>query len=348
MSTKTTWTKKERDLLMQDFQNRLPGTRTNRFCKAWGERYGRSTQSVNAQIVRMIDSGLLSKEIIKESPYPTYDEPLVSEGDAVVLPDVEFPFHNSDFLNRVLDLCQRWNIKKCIFAGDVLHFDSLSGWEPNWVPTDKGGMTSDAERVLMEFAKTLPSKRQGEMMNLIVDIGEKKEQDGVSTELNVARKALRNIEELFDSCDFVIGNHEGRLLRALKTTLDPEELLRLVDIKNKKWRIAPYYFSYLDTSNGRFMIEHPKGAAESTAQRLAAKFGMHVIMAHSHALDFTWDISGKYYAIQAGCCVDEMKLPYAAQRHTTKRMHKLGAVIVREGYPFLLHDKTPWKLMSKM
>ena len=348
MAARICWTKEELDRLAKEFSERIPGTYTSYFCKIWAQKNNRSIASVRSQIERMMSSGVVAREIVSESPYPTYNEPLVSEGDAVVLPDVEFPFHNSEFLNRVLDLCQKWNIKKAIFAGDVLHFDSLSGWEPNWTNTDKGGITAEAEKVLMDFAKNLPSKRQGELMNLIVDIGEKSEQDGVSTELNVARRALRNIEGLFDSCDFVIGNHEGRLLRALKTTLDPEELLRLVDIKNQKWRIAPYYFSYLDTSQGRFMIEHPKGAAESTAQGLAAKFNMHVIMAHSHALDFTWDISGKYFAIQAGCMVDEMKLPYAAQRHTTKRMHKLGAVIVRDGYPFLLHDKTHWKLMAKM
>jgi hypothetical protein len=66
-------------------------------------------------------------------------------------------------------------------------------------------------------------------------------------------------------------------------------------------------------------------------------------MGHSHLLDFTWDISGKFHAIHAGHCVDEGRLPYAAQRHITRRQHKPGAVIVRGGFPWLLFDGVPWE-----
>ena len=343
-----TWKQAELSKLKNDYLDRLPGTTKTQFSHEWGKKYDRSMNSVKGQIDRLLGIGELQREIVRESPYPTYDQPLVTEGDAVVLPDVEFPFHNADFMNRVLDLCQRWDIRKAIFAGDVLHFDSLSGWEPNWVNADKGGITADAEKLLMDFAKGLPGKRQDELINLVMDIGEKKEQDGVSTELNVARRELGKVEKLFDSCDFLIGNHEGRLLRALSTTLDPEELLRLVDIKNPKWRIAPYYYSYLDTAQGRYIIEHPKNASKFSAGRLASKYQAHVLMAHSHQLNYTFDPSGRFYAIEMGCMVDESKLPYASQRHNISPTHSLGAVIIRDGFPHLLHPRVDWKSLVKL
>jgi hypothetical protein len=340
------WSDEETAVLMGDFARKPDDISMMEFAKKFGRRMGVSHNAVKGKLHDLKASDRLTKTV-SPSPYPKYDSPLVMTGDALVLPDIEFPFHNADFLNRVLELTQIWGIRQLVLAGDVLHFDSLSGWEPAWSKEKNGGMIASAEGKLMDFAQGLPSKSQGEMMELLGEIGQRTEGDGMSTEMGIARRELKRIVLLFDKVDMILGNHEGRFLRALQTTIDPKELLRLLEAGDK-WRIAEYYFSYLDTSKGRFMIEHPKGAAETTAQNLAAKFGMHIIMGHSHALDFSWDISGRYYAIQAGCCVSEDMLPYASQRHTTKRAHKLGAVLVVDGYPWLLHEGTDWERMKKM
>ena len=340
------WTQAETDRLILQYSKKPTDVSNQAFSKKYGKEFGLSHNAVKAKINNLRISGNINR-VVMQSPYPKFDSPLVMEGDALVLPDTEFPFHDADFLNRVLDLTKTWGVRQLILAGDVLHFDSLSGWEPNWKGENTGGIMAEAEEKLMDFAQGLPAKLQGEMMELLGDIGTRTEGDGMSTELGVARRELKRISEQFDRVDYVIGNHDGRFLRALQTIIDPKELLRLLEAGDK-WRIAEYYFSYLDTPKGRFMIEHPKGAAETTAQNLSAKYGCSVIMAHSHALDFSWDISGRYYAIQAGCCVDESRLPYASQRHHTKRQHKLGAVLVVDGYPWLLHEGTDWDRLKRM
>jgi hypothetical protein len=284
------------------------------------------------------------QRIISPSPYPVYDSPLIMQGDALVLPDIEFPFHDAPFLNKCLALAKAWGIRQAILAGDVLHFDSLSGWEPNWTAPNPGGLTADAEAALMEFSKSLPAKQRDALMLKIGDLGQRTEQDGASTEMGVARRELRRLAEQFDRIDFVLGNHCGRLLRAMNTAMEPQELLRLLECGDK-WRIAPYYFSYLDTPQGRYQIEHPKSAASTTAAVLAAKFGCHVLMGHSHHFSITTDVSGRYFAAEIGCCVDEARLPYAAQRHTRAAAHSLGAAIVRDGYPTILTQFTDWERM---
>ena len=289
---------------------------------------------------------LSMSQIITESPYPRYDEPLIMEGDALILPDIELPFHHAEFLNRCLKLAEAWNIKQVILAGDVLHFDSLSGWEPNWTAPNTGGLTAEAEVKLSQFARTLPAKKQGEFFGIIGDLGQRNEQDGASTELAIARRELRRLAEQFDKVDMILGNHCGRLLRSLQTALDPGELLRLLEAGDK-WRIAPYYFEYLDTIQGRYQIEHPKNSAKFSASKLASKYLCHILQAHGHQLNFTFDPSGKYYAIEMGCCVDEMRLCYVAQRHNTSPTHILGAVIVKKGYPYLLHQYTNWEHLKK-
>ena len=340
------WSEAETETLKKEYAKKLDDESLLAFAKRFGARLGLGHNAVRGKVMDMRRAETLSAPV-NPSPYPQFNDPLVMEGDALVLPDIEFPFHYAEFINHVIELSQIWNVKQLILAGDVLHFDSLSGWESNWTKPNDGGLTAEAEKTLMDFAMSLPSKKQGELMEKIGNLGLKTEQDGISTELSVARRELRRIGALFDKVDFILGNHEGRFLRALQTAIDPQELLRLLEMGDK-WRVAPYYFSYLDTVKGRFLIEHPKGAAESTAQNLAAKFHCHVIMGHSHALDFSWDISGEYYAIQSGCCVDEDRLPYAAQRHTTKRQHKAGAVLVVNGYPWLLHDGTDWERMKTL
>jgi hypothetical protein len=314
-----------------------------------GGRLNRTFDSVRER-QRRLDGRRGAKNIIPDSIYPRYDTPLEMEGDAVVLPDIEAPFQHAEFFNRVLDLADAWQVKQAIVAGDLLHFDSITAWEANWVERGNGGLSEIAERKLMNAAMSLPAKHQEEMMNAIVNIGGEME-DGdpnISQELRAARKCVTAMADCFDNIDFVLGNHDGRFLRTIGSSMFPEELLRLVDQNNPKWRIAPYYYSYLMTETGKYQIEHPKTYAKNSPVKLAAKYQCHILQAHSHK--WLWDVdpSGTYYAIHMGCIVDEMRLPYAAQRHNTSEAHLQGAVIVRNGYPYLLGDRTPWDDYKKM
>lgn len=341
------WTDKELSALKEAWKKKPDWITKEQFCETYGKSAGLSAPTINSKIRQMLLSGKLEKQYVKQSPYPVYDSPLIMTGDALVLPDMEMPFHNADFINRCLELAEAWGIKQCILAGDTLHFDSLTGWDPSWANENNGGMTADAEARLMDFAKTLSPKKQGELFGVIGEIGERKENDGLSTELHVARRELKALDSVFDRVDMILGNHCGRLLRALEVTLSPKELLRLLET-GKKWRIAEYYFMHLETVTGTFTIEHPKNASKFSASRLCSKYKTHVLMAHSHQLNFTFDTSGTYYAVEMGCCVDENRLPYCAQRHNVSPMHSLGAVIVKDGYPHLLHPEIPWTRYKKM
>jgi hypothetical protein len=286
---------------------------------------------------------------LQVSPYPRYDEPLRNEGNALIIPDPEFPFHNAEFINRILDLAQAWKIELCIIGGDLLHLDSLSSWEPNWeVPNGHGGLDEKQEAAFVDFAKGLGSRQQEAAFALLEQIGGKEESGGpnVSEELSVSRKAVKALSECFKKVDVILGNHDGRLLRQLHSPLFPTEITRLIDMQD--WRIAPFYFGHLISNGEEFIIEHPKSATLMTAEKLASKYQCHTIVCHSHMLQFTWDISGKYYAITTGCCADESRLAYCAQRHTNNKAHHSGATIVRDGIPYLLHDRTPWSMMEKM
>jgi hypothetical protein len=286
---------------------------------------------------------------LQESPYPSYTTPLEMTGDAVIFPDLEIPFHHADFVNRVLDICDAWGIKKAILAGDVVHFNSMSGWNPSWEAESNGGIDVDTLDILVDLIRDLPkSKQKDTLADKLADIGERKEVDGFQQEMKHARKTVKVFEQLFDEIHHPLGNHEGRYLSKMENPLVSSEIKTILEITEPKWHIKPFYFSTLVSNGETFRIEHPKSAAKSAAEKLASKFQVNVMMAHSHYVNQSWDISGNFYAWQIGHAVDEEKLPYASQRSTTRDKHKLGACIIRGGYPYLFTEKTPWKEFIKM
>ena len=306
--------------------------------------------NISVDSVRNRRFALRKKSNIKESVYHKFDSPLKQDGNCVILPDLEVPFHHSEFVNRVLDLAYEWGVNQAILAGDVLHFNSLSKFGPGWVEETKDGMSESSENKLMSAIEEVsdPSVRE-KLIQTVAEIGRNEEDDlSMGKELLNAKSAMLRFSDQFDLIDYVIGNHDGRLLRVFESDMFPDTLKINLVGDNPKWRIAPYYYSLLESKGRNFRIEHPRGAAQSTAFSLAAKFDCSVLMGHSHDLSFRFDVPGRHYAIQMGCCVDEIRLEYASQRSTTKPMHKLGAVIVRDGYPFLLHEESPWGLLKNL
>ena len=289
-----------------------------------------------------------SQPLMPASNYPIYDKPLEMEGDALVLPDLEIPFHHAEFINQVLDLAQAWGLEQCILAGDAVHFDCFSGWEPNWIDPRAGGLSEKVENELMSVAMDLPSKYQGRLMEKIVELGGIVDDSGISSEMRAIRKTIKVLAGMFKKIQYILGNHEGRLLRTINGAMEPNEIFTWLELNQPCWEIAPYYFSILHTPVGDFRISHPKNAAKSSHIKGADKYDCNFAMCHSHKWYFDRSTNGKHWAIQMGCCVDERRLPYASQRDNSGDVHALGALIIRNGYPYLLSIDTDWEAMKRM
>ena len=267
-------------------------------------RMGRTPGSIAGKVAELGGSKKLKTGVLRDSPYPRYDRPLVWEGDALVLPDPEFPFHHARWINQCVELAAAWGITHLNIAGDMLHLNSLAAFEPPW-----------SEEDLAEYASS-----------------------NFALEIRVARKQIKELVDAFDSVDLIMGNHEGRMLRALESVFSPEMLLRLLSIDTGKIRTAPYYYSTIISNGEPFLIEHPKNTSKYSPGYLADKYQSHVLMAHSHKVGMAPSKSGRWYGWHIGCCVDENRLAYAAQRHNAGDPHKLGAAIIRNGVAYVLYD----------
>ena len=201
---------------------------------------------------------------------------------------------------------------------------------------------------LLEFVQTLPAKHKERGIAELEKMGAFGTSNGLSDELTEARKVFKSFTN-FDEILVSIGNHDDRYLRALDKALSPRELLVQMERSgDERWKIAPYYYTLLETVNGTFRITHPRGSGRTTAQDLCAQFHTHVIMGHSHRWAVNRDVSGDYWAIQTGHCVDENRLAYVMQRDAKRDAHCLGATIVRDGVPWVLGEWSPWNTLKGM
>lgn len=329
------WTLNEEKLL-QELQ--LKGENSIAIAK----RLGRKVGSVETKIARMRkENGFVP---VPTSTMPKYESPLHSKGDALILSDVEAPFHHADFINRSLELADAWGIRTLHLNGDLLHFDNLSAWGAEWIPDD----TAPLYEALQDFILNLPKTHRERGISMLENAGAFGGGGGLADELAEARKMFRSFSN-FDEILVALGNHDDRYLRALDMALKPKELLVQLDRHHdERWKIAPYYYTVLETDLGDFRLEHPRSSGRTAAIDLCAQFHTNIIMGHSHRWAVNRDLSGKYWAIQSGHCVDETRLAYVMQRSAKRDAHCLGSVIVRDGIPWVLGEWTPWERMKKM
>lgn len=292
---------------------------------------GRSYDSVNSAFSHRFKK-------IPPSAFPVWDAPLTTQGDALILTDIEAPFQHSDFLNRCLDLADAWGVRTLHIGGDLIHYASLSQWAPNH---------SGNERIIESVLQALDLDVDVTIINKLESAG-LLQIENYTAELREARRVFANMDG-FDTVVVDIGNHDDRYLRALNQAIHPEELLRQLDKQDdSRWKIAPYYYSFVETERGTFRVTHPRGTGRTAAQDLAVQHHQHIIMGHSHRWSVNRDPSGTYWAIQTGHCVDETRLAYVMQRDAKRDAHALGATIIRGGYPFVLCEQSPWDMLRRM
>lgn len=284
---------------------------------------------------------------IPQSQYARFDTPLKITGDALIMSDLHIPYHHAEFTNHVLDLAATWGIENLILAGDAMDWQSVSAWGAEFRQNAKSAPASGQILDLLQ-QENIPAKHKEKFIAMLEQSGILQPDSTVSGELATFRTVLRIIKNQFQRTYYVMGNHEDRPLRKLEGVLSSDDLLSFALGPDHGIFTNAYYFCELYSGGQKFLVEHPRGAGANEAEGLAAKFGCHVIMGHSHAWRVTRDISGRYWAIQCGTCADEMRMAYASARHSRRAAHGLGAVIVRDGYPHVLSEFTPWDAMKRM
>jgi hypothetical protein len=222
-----------------------------------------------------------------------WDDPPVFRGDAAVTGDLQLPYLDYDFAERMLVTSSIMLPKprRLIIAGDLFNMDAYSPFPP---------------------AHTLRATWQEEIAS--------------------ARNFLVSAKEVFDEVDVLIGNHERRLLYLSRGELSSQDLGLLVDVKGVNFYIYSWCVLDTLTGEWRITHQHNYSInAQTVGVKLAHKFRQHVITHHQHRVSKGHDSSGKSVVIDNGCLADPAMLDFTTIVDNTRPVMTQGFVVVRDG-----------------
>jgi hypothetical protein len=305
----------------------------------------RTHSAVASKIKELRTLGLLGiRPVVSQSPARIFDDQITAQGDILILPDVEAPYHNADWINKCIDLALTLNVKQLCVAGDFVHFANFSQWAGNFQPQTKALIDNPKAAALLAM---MDEKQKAAFVEFAEEMRPSDPGDGPGPEMQAVRKVTREISGAFETIYYIMGNHEHRKIRLQGFTEGVDELKRFLEL-GENWKISSYYYMFL-AGKTISRIEHPIGAGPRTAIDIAIQEHQHVFMGHSHRLARQKDPSGDLWAIQMGHCVDEKKrLQYVMQRTIKRDAHALGALLWYDGYPWLLEQETPFEKMKRM
>jgi len=194
-----------------------------------------------------------------------YDDYIELEGDAVIVSDLEVPYHDPVLLGYAVSIGKKFGIKRLVIAGDFLANDAI------------GFFASQAEDM---------------------DVGVR---FTVADSLLAGREVLSSLFMWFDHIVLIKGNHEQRgnriaelgffnMMRDYWEDFDSEGKL---EISYYKWcRIA-----------GR-RVEHPtfRKVPGSIARERAEIEDEPIMAAHTHGFSYSFTKNGKHECVDLGHC----------------------------------------------
>ncbi len=160
----------------------------------------------------------------------------------------------------------------------------------------------------------------------------------VDAEVRAAEQIVRTLSGTFTETVYCAGNHEVRLSRRTDWLLPVDTAVRLF-LRDDRTTFTRAFWFWLESGGERYMCVHPRNASVAQTMvpaRLAAKYQTHVIAGHGHLWGQGRDVSGQYWAIDAGMCADPARLEYYQMQPNIRPAMCQGACIVRDGVPVLL------------
>jgi len=344
MAVGIAWTEEEESLLWTEWQKQPEGVKPKYFASRFAPKLNRSLNSVNGKLNELLTR---DKAGFPKSFYGKWDNPPTVEGNAFVLMDAHFPYHNAEFIDKCLMVCRAWKIENAILGGDAFDATAFNTHPDNFAEDSK--MVIDS-RLRTQMVKELGRMKDSkEKENILTMLSKAENEDGnISEEIRETRKCLKYIENTFAKTLWIMGNHEQRIVKMLEKTLAVADLSRLLGTNNPKWEVSAYFWATLKSKGIEWQIEHPNNSGKGSSKKLVTKYMTNVIMGHGHHISMVTDPSGKFLAIEPGAGADELRMGYVSQRHTGGDSHGLGAVIVRDGHAYLLNEFVDFEFLAKI
>lgn len=337
------WTEDEKDELWRGWKSQPKGVTPKYYATQYAKTSSRGVNSVNSKLSELIRN---QKEGFPVSNYTTWDKPPVVEGDALIIMDPHFPYHDAGFIDKCLSVARAWEIDTAILGGDAFDANSFNQHPDNFADDDRMVIDTRLRSQLLKMSERMKAEERTQLQDLI---SKTVTEDGnITEEIRETRKCLKYFENTFKKTLWIMGNHEQRIVRILEKALGVADLAKLMGTTSPRWEISAYFWAILKSGGVEWQIEHPNNSGKGSSKKLATRFNKNIVMGHGHHFSITSDPSGKYLAIEPGSCADETKMGYVSQRHSGGDKHMLGAVIIRNGFAYPLNIFTDFEFMAKI
>lgn len=174
-----------------------------------------------------------------------------------------------------------------------------------------------------------------------------------NAELDEAERTMARVISGFATIDWLMGNHEDRIRKALGAWLSADRIRKLIGL-GANVEAHDYYHCFVGDD---WIVTHPKNTSVIPARVavwLSEKFGRNVAMLHNHVCGVSQTRDGEHIGIDVGMCADPMRLEYNAIRMGTRPAMSQGALILRwcaeerRYYPHHLTQWADWEMLERI
>lgn len=224
-------------------------------------------------------------------------DPINVKSPMIITGDWHVPMVDYGLINRMIDDARDRKITTLGIAGDFFNFDSLSTYDPK-----------QTDHTLEE-------------------------------EIEQGRDIMSTLLKTFKEIVYTWGNHDNRLARTLGYKMAYSTSMKYLFGELHWKQLAKIRFSDLDyflvdTPRGVYRVCHPANYTRNpltSARKLSAKYGTHVITAHSHHHAVGYAEDGLHAVAEIGGMFDTDKIAYLNRSTTFPRWQSGYCIVDKQG-----------------
>ena len=250
---------------------------------------------------------LLKNLISIDKEIDRYEEPQLKDDNYMISCDYHSPYHSEIYINRLLQIADKFKIRKNVIVGDLFDMD-FAKWALFKQAKNKGEQESTLDKEIAHVEPVI--------------------------------QAL----DYFDKNELVMGNHEFRVDRMTGGTIQSRHLMKLFwgDDFARKITVSPYDKMKIGDD---WLVVHPGSYSQisgSVAVRLTEKYHRNILNAHGHFVALRFDRSSEYMGIDLGGMFDIQKVEYINKKTTTHPFWNNGFGMIYNGKFYHFHKNSDW------
>ena len=225
--------------------------------------------------------------------------------DSLVIGDAQFPLYNKELLARALADAARRGIKRLVWNGDTFDFAGLGKYSDSLSESVSGTLDTVAQASIAAY------------------------ESGITEQV------------------WIFGNHDDRLARMTDHATNLADLVAMMlgRVENatlaahlrESYRVTNRYYAVMDGQGETpWRFTHQKNYSTirgRVATRLAEKFHMNIVSAHTHHAIVTRSESGRFWAVEGGCLQDRELTRYLFERDSLHPFHTMAYTLIEHDTP---------------